>query len=256
MRRFAAAFAALLLARAACAEEVGALQPIPIATGEWPPYISTTMQDKGILGGLMNRVMARMGTRPAWVFVSWPRVEQMVQNGEAFAGLPYVPTAQRMQKYHFSSPLIGGRTVLFYHAGDKIRPPLQNVRELAGKTLATPRGYWWDEAMRSAGAVILYSPDEAAALRVLESGRVDFMPQDELVGWYLIQQNSPGRATQFATIAMPFGPEQQSLHLIVSRKYPHAQALLSSFNQALEIIRRDGSMEKALADFHEGVMQK
>lgn len=253
MTRFLMCCLAVFLACAAGpgagAAEEPELTPIPLASGEWLPYVSARLPDHGILGGLVERVLARMGARPVWTFVSWPMVEQMVQSGKAFAGLPYVRTAERAGRYDYSLPLYAANTTVFFHASSPLaHNKLKSIADLRGYSAAGPRGYWWDSVLADHGVKLIYSTDEAAAFKVLAAGRVDFLLQDELVGLEILTRNlgSASQGIRYIPLPSQGNAISENLHLIVSRQYPQSDQLRARFDEALTEELKSGELDRAI----------
>jgi polar amino acid transport system substrate-binding protein len=82
-------------------------------------------------------------------------------------------------------------------------------------------------------------------------GLVDLIPENEFVGWAIIQKNFPDEIYKFATTTTALN--QDSLHLMVSRAYPHSEALLTAFNQGLLEIMRQGVYRKLLKKYIKNV---
>ncbi|GLR11745.1 hypothetical protein GCM10007907_05350 [Chitinimonas prasina] len=226
------------------------LRPVVMATGEWPPYTSASLPGNGLLCDLVEQAMARAGARPVWRFVSWPMVEKLVLEGQALAGLPYVRTQERAQRFDFSVPLHAGRTMLFYRVGSHAQQGHpKSLAELSRYKLAGPRGYWWEAELNRMGAELLYTSDEAAAFKVLAAGRVDFVPQDELVGLSVIAATLPGRGQEFGAMPLPVPQANEQLHLILSRRYPQAAEWRLRLDKALTEVLAEGQLDKAIAAY-------
>lgn len=232
-----------LLAIFSCAED---LPVLPIASGDWPPYITAVNPGQSIFGGVMERTAARIGMRVDWQMLSWPLVEKMVSSGKVFAGLPYVKTPERLAKYDFSQALYTSKSMLFYRRDNqRIHKRPTSMGELAALRIAGPAGYWWELEMAKRGAAVLHTGDEISAFKVLEANRVDAVPQDELVGRYMISKLRPLLISKIAVWPMPEAPAE-NLYLIISREYPDTDGLRQHFAKALADELKSGSLSAAV----------
>jgi polar amino acid transport system substrate-binding protein len=245
-----------LLALTLAVAQAGELPALPIATADWPPYITANKPQDGLLSGLTERVAARMGMRVEWHMLSWPLVERMVQDGKVFAGLPYVKTAERQQRFDYSIPLVSMPSVLFCLRGSLAsRTQMQTLADLAGFRVAGPHGYWWESELLHQGAKLRYTSDEAAAFKLLALGRVDFVPQDELVGLALVRSQHPELKGRIEALPM-LGSENEPLHFILSRRYSDTHHLRERFAAALDAELQSGKLAEAVDAYRRDVMAR
>ncbi|WP_269533933.1 ABC transporter substrate-binding protein [Chitinimonas sp. BJYL2] len=235
----------LLFAGSACFADTR--ERLQIATGDWPPYVSAAMPNHGLLGSLIERTAARMGVAVEWRMVSWPLVERLVADGVVMAGLPYVQTPERSARYDFSEAIYQDRSVLFHLKGsDASKQPPKTFADLPRYRIASPHGYWWESALQRAKGEVIYTNDEAAAFKVLAANRVDFVPQDELVGLTVINTALPGLRDKFAYMPMPVemdGVPRHGLHVILSRWHKDTPLRLR-FEAALADELRSGQVNR------------
>ncbi|WP_137936956.1 transporter substrate-binding domain-containing protein [Chitinivorax sp. B] len=221
-------------------------QLIPIATGEYPPFVSATLPNQGMLVEIITAAFAGSQFSPVFSFTSWPRVEAMVRSGQAFAGMPYHWTKERDEAFLFSPPLHQGKIVFFHlqsqfpngikalHLGD-----LQSIR------VATPHGYWFEPIFKRAGIQLSYAIDEEQALRQVLLKRADTVPLEQLFGTYLIKQRLTKQTALFKQ--SPGLTEDRRNHdyfMIVSRTFPKTEAILTVFSQGLQRLHDSGEYHR------------
>lgn len=235
------------------AGNVAADLEIPLATGEWPPYIGSTLPGNGMLGEIVSATLALMQAKPRYTFTSWPRAEQLVEKGLVFAALPYVQTEERAYRFDFSDTLNTTQTVLFYSKTQFTTPPrIAKPEELKPYLVGTARGYWYDSWLTGLGVRLSYASDEIQALQQLQLGRVQFVPAEETMGWFLIRQHLAQHAAQFAAVDKPLD-SSKSNHLLVSRSYPGHAELLQRFNHALATLKRNGDYRRIVQRYQPSV---
>ncbi len=212
---------------------------IVLATADWEPYISEAQPQQGQFSRLVATVFKAMGYETAYIFAPWKRVEAIVDKGEAFAGIPYSYTEQRHKTFDYSAPIMRSSYVFFYNK--QAYPQGINyhtLQELTRYHISGVTGYWYEELFANAGLQVEYVTSDAQSITKLFAKRVDLAATDDLVGWALIKKLYPQQVAQFAVVKKPFGT--QNLHLMVSRKYPHAQELTQKFNATLKKQRATG----------------
>lgn len=222
------------------------LREIPFATGEWPPFITNKEPRRGLLGELITEVVTEMGARPKFIFTSWPRAEAMVERGLAFAAFPYARTDERASRFDFSDPLLMTRTVLFYRRQPGESPlAFRKIDDLKRYRVGIVYGYFYESMFQQHGVKLEYASTELESLRLLLNDRVDLVPLEETVGWYIINQSLRAQAGEFGTLDTPL-VDDVSNYLIVSRAFPESGAIRASFNQALDRLRREGRVDAIL----------
>jgi polar amino acid transport system substrate-binding protein len=126
--------------------------------------------------------------------------------------------------------------VFFYNK--KVHPngiKYANLNELTGYHISGVTGYWYEDLFAKAKLQVEYVTSDEQGMTKLYFNRVDLAATDELVGWALIKKLYPREIAQFAVVEKPFSTTQ--LHLLVSRKYPHAAEITQKFNATFEKLR-------------------
>jgi polar amino acid transport system substrate-binding protein len=238
----------ILLAWLLFALRAAAAPPVlPIATGEWPPYVSESAAGNGPIAALVAAVCAEMGVKPKFVFTSWPLAEMMVEHGQVFAAFPYTQTAERQSRFDYSASLFDTHSVMFY---DKARStatfPPRTMAEMRGHTVGAIRGEWYLPALLQAGITVDYANSYEQTLAKLLAGRVDVAPMNDRLGWYYIRKFYGSEAQRFAEAPYFQATPVVSNHLIVSRSYPRQAELLADFDAALARLIQRGEVEQIL----------
>ncbi|MFW5837802.1 MAG: substrate-binding periplasmic protein [Desulfovibrionaceae bacterium] len=226
---------ALLLLSAAPAP---AGQSLPLLTGEWPPYVSDSLEGGGLAAEVVVHALLAAGLEPSITFAPWTRCESDVRQGRVFAAFPFTPNPDRAEYALFSDPVIQARTVFFYMPERISRFRYIGLDSLRHVTIGGARGYFYAPLFQRAGLRVDYADQAELSFRKLFLGRVDVVPESELVGWEMLRRTYPEDWERFAatTAALSADP----MGLMVSRKWPGADELLRRFNQGLQRIRNSG----------------
>jgi polar amino acid transport system substrate-binding protein len=223
------------------------LRPLAVAAGEIPPFASARKEDS-FLGALFEEMAPLMGVHFEFVYLPWKRCEAAVEEQTAWGAVPYVPTAEREQKFLFSAPLYAKQTKLFYFSPPG-RPAVQGNGELASlrrHRIGGVRGYFYEQLLRDAGIHMDEALSEEQNFRKLHAGRIDLAAAIDAVGWTVIRrQFTPEEIPYFHTLDTPLHVGFN--HLMTSQHYPNTVALLDRFNAALAALRRNGTY-KSVAD--------
>ncbi len=113
--------------------QIIALEKINVvfATGEWEPFTSETMPNKGIATEFIEAICKEVNIIPKFEFYPWSRAEMYVKNGTVFAAFPYAITEQRKQDFDFSDIIFYGINSFFYlDSNKKITEKMNNYKDL------------------------------------------------------------------------------------------------------------------------------
>jgi len=207
---------------------------LTLATGEWIPFTSSSLENYGKFTKRVSIVLKDMGIEANYRFYPWKRSFEMVKNDRIWAAFPYSYTKERAKTVWFSDIISCSKTVFFYYEQEDTPAKYQfkNLEDLKAYKLGGVSGYFYEKSFQNAGLEVDYFYKELNVLQKLKMGRIDLMPLNELVGQNLINTHFPGEANKFKTLDKPLSVD--SLRLIVSKKYPETKKLLDRFNQALK----------------------
>jgi ABC-type amino acid transport substrate-binding protein len=222
----------------------GALSPaaadtISLGNEPWPPFVLEG-DTRGTAEEIVCEALARAGHECALRYDDWDATLAAAESGEidGIAAAWYTP--ERGRSLQFSSSYLTNRLVPVTLAGaDAVR----SIADLAGKRVALEVDVAYGEALLAArdGFEVVEVHGSPAALKVLRDGRADVAVLDEL---FLLEALDSTDADTFAVgdVALVF----RELHFAVSRTRPDAQQLVADFNQAYQVMLRDGTVNRIL----------
>ncbi|MDF0605179.1 transporter substrate-binding domain-containing protein [Neisseriaceae bacterium TC5R-5] len=219
-------------------------KPLELATGEYPPYVSSKLVADGFIAEMVRQVFRRAGYEVHLNYLSWLRVEEMTKTGRALAAFPYKPTPERQTTFDFSSSLADSPTLFFYYKPKLKSAPetFHSLDELQPYRIAAQLGYWYLPLFSQHHLNTLFTPDEETAIKQLQTGNLDLAPMLLERGYFLIEQQAPERFQDFGHIKTPLD-NSTTLNLMFSRRYPNATRLRAEFETALKSMQRDGSLK-------------
>lgn len=221
---------------------------LPLATGEWKPYINGSHDDPGIFIEILDEVFKKMNVKPVYELYPWKRAEYTAQKGIAFAAFPYIKTEERVKIFDFSDPVIFSTGKFFYK---KSRFPegltFNRFEDLRPYYISGVRGYWYEKDFQAAGLKTEYVQTDEIGFRKLDAERVDLVPTDELVGWMMIRKLFGERASSFAVTEQDLNKD--GMCLMVSRTYPDSKKILRLFNEKLEELKSEPKYDQILSKY-------
>lgn len=221
---------------------------VPLATGEWAPYTSEKMEGYGFFTEIVSATFKEMKHKPKYSFLPWRRGVKLIKIGKVFATFPYIVTKERQKSFDFSEK-VAFTTGRFFYYTKKLPQgvPYETLSDLKPYEIVGGIGYWYETPFKEAKLKTHWSPTDKEMIKMLYKKRVDLASIDELVGWQVIRQLYPQEIQFFKTLRKPLN--QSSLHLMISRKYPGAPALVKQFNAALKRIHQKGIYQKILIKY-------
>ena len=220
-------------------------ETVAMATGEWIPFTSASLENYGKFTELVSIVIKEMGFEPKYRFYPWPRCYDSVKKGRLWAAFPYSYTQERAEEVMYSDALSCSKTVFFYYEKETDKKQIQfnRLEDLKKYKIGGVSGYFYQKPFQAAGLEVDYVNKEISGLEKLKLGRIDLMPLNELVGRHLIENHFPDDAHKFKTLPKPLSIEP--LHLIVSKTYPNSKELLERFNTVLKRYSEKGLVDIA-----------
>jgi polar amino acid transport system substrate-binding protein len=222
------------------------LEPILLATGEWSPYSGEGLASHGVAAAVVSAVLQQMGYQPEFRFMPWTRAEQAALENDANRGVratfPYASTPERAALFYYSKPIFSIELSVFYNA--RRNPEAAKIKtggDLTKFAVVPVSGYRYPEEVEKALGHMSPAESTLTAFRqlldsdqpllVVEATRV---AEDVLTGPLALEADSIRRAP------LHF---DSPIHLIASRRNPNNSSLIRQFDDALDAVKRENSLD-------------
>ena len=211
---------------------------VTIALGEWPPFIGAKLPGFGAISRIVTSSYEAQGYQVSVGFFPWKRSFELTRLGDWDATAVWVRSPERERAFVYSDSVMVASEVLFYRKGSVF--DWQSLDDLEKYIIGGSTGYYHgaiiDQGEKMGVFTLERIPDEAANFKKLLMGRVDLVVANKDVGYYLMNQMF--NAEQLSKITHHRKPlETASYHLIIGKKNPRSQELVSAFNTGLAQIR-------------------
>lgn len=224
-----------------------------LVTDEWAPYTSSNLEEYGMVSKIVALAMEEAGLEYEIQFRPWARCLEMVKYGDAWGSFPWFYTAERVEEYYYSNPIMSSNIAVFYKkTNNLIKNPnieIKGLDDLKAYKFGGVFGYFYEPYLEDSKNQFKYdfSIDAESAFRLLDSEKVDIICEEEAVGWHIISNMFPGREKEFATFKNQLSEEK--FYLIVTKEDRLATKKLEAFNNALSKIKNLGEYEKILEEY-------
>ena len=156
---------------------------------DWPPFnYFENGRPRGLSIDYMNLVAERLGINVEYVTgPGWNEFLEMIKQKDLDVMLNIVKTEDRVQYLLFTEPYIKNPNVIV----STQEKPYETIKALFGKTVAFPKGFFWEEALTRSFPQIKRLPveDALASLKAVSFGRADAALGEAAVARTLINKN-------------------------------------------------------------------
>lgn len=226
-----------LLLLGACSAAYG---QVKLTSGEWPPYLSQSMPDGGLLTLAVTNAFHAVDIHPEYGFFPWARSLLYARRGEGsrqdwHGSLAWVKTDERLRHFWYSDPVFTEQVVLFYHRNKPVdlnQASADNPIIIGG----TAHTYYpqLEEAQKQGKVIIQRAGNYDVLLKRLINHRVDAIPISTGVGKYYIETSlTPEQQALLAHSEDAL--QEKTYHVIFSKAHPHSRYYLQQLNKGLAL---------------------
>ena len=220
-------------------------ETIRITNGDWPPFTSEQLPSGGPLSRIVSEAFALEGITVEYGYFPWKRAYEYARSGKWDGSVGWAPSAEHLQDFHMSRPVILVDKALFHLKKTPI--DWKSIADLSqwrvGSTAGYSYGKEWDQAISSGQLKTSEVAADEQNIKKLLLGRVDAVAMEVDVANYLIQTRLS--ATEAALITHhPLLIMQTSINLALSRQSTRSPELLAKFNRGLQRLMDSGKYDE------------
>ncbi len=223
-----------------------AAETVKLATLDWEPYIGQNLEGQGFVAAIIREAFKRSGYEVSFEFMPWARVVKMASEGQYDGYAPEYYSEEVKAHSVFSDAFPGGPLGFFAKKDKNIT--YSKLEDLAPLTIGVVRGYV-NTAEFDAAAYLKKeeAADDLTNLKKLSKDRLDLVVIDKYVGAYLIQTEMPDQKDALCFVYPPL--EEKELFVAFSKKAPGHEAKLKAFNEGLQQIKDDGTLQAIMTKY-------
>ena len=219
---------------------------VHLASLEWEPYIGENLKDFGFGAEILREAFHRAGYRVTFSFMPWVRALKEVELGTYDAVCFAYRSRERTKKYLFTSSYAKSILGFCTLRGSAIR--FHSLQDLAPHRIGVVRGFVNTPEFDTLKSLTKEEvKNEQMNLKKLLNHRVDLIVIDKFILQHLLERDFPGRkkAVQFLAPPLTVHP----LHLMFSRELKSSGDKVRAFNQAIETMKNDGTVQTIMERF-------
>lgn len=237
------------------ADAVRAQKVVTMVAGERPPYIGANLQKYGYAHELAEAAFKRRGYQLKVKFVPWARADLMARRGEVDGILPIDGEGEQEpgSDFIFSKTFPGGAIGL-------LKKKSLSLPDISSEMITPGRAFYALKSFRFGvlkAGISIPEFDAASYLKkeivisdlsnmdMLSLGRIDLILIDKYTAADLMVGQRPNLIGEFEFVkpALVSG----SFQLAFSKKSSNAKELARAFNQGLDELYKDGTVEQIMA---------
>lgn len=220
-------------------------ETLNIALGEWPPYLSDSIENKGAVAQLIKDIFAEEGISVNLNFFPWGRAyAETASGGQDLMGV-WMHKPEREVDFYYSDPVLTEKFVFFHLKAYPFEwKSLNDLKEMSiGGGIGYSYGADFDAALDAGKLNIQRVATDKQNFEKLLLGRIQVYPQEINVGYAALRQHFKAedmlKITHHATALL----NNQS-YVLFPKKLEKSKSLLSKFNLRLNEFRKDGRYEQ------------
>lgn len=226
-------------------------ETVRITNGEWPPFTSEQLPNKGPLSRIVAEAFALEGVTVEYGYFPWKRAYDYARTGKWDGSVGWAPTPKHRQDFLMSKPVLMVDKGLFHLKN--IPFDWKKIDDLKGWKIGGTAGYSygdeWDRAVREGRLQVEEVTVDEQNIRKLLLRRIDVIAMEVDVAEHLMR--TVLTAEEAATIAQhPKLLMQTPICLALSRKSERSAALLARFNRGLQRLTESGAYDRYIQELH------
>ncbi len=231
---------------------------IYLTSGEWPPLISQSLTENGVLSKIVKEAFKLQGISVSIDYYPWARSYRYLTTTEDFTysgSLGYVWTEARDKEMYFSEPIYEGIGVFFHLVEANF--DWKEYSHLKGLSIGTTIGYQYGPDFEKARREKLFDNTEVTSdlinFRKLLNNRIDLFPTNIDVGLYILKKNfSVAERKRITYHSKPY--HLSPIYAIFPKSRSQSNRLLNKFNKGLEQLKTSGQFDQIIkshrGEFH------
>ena len=219
---------------------------LKVATSEYAPYTSTSMEHNGYINHIIAQAFLETGVIVEFTSMPWEEALEATLKGE-YDALSYGNFIRSRETLFWHSEPISVENLIFYTNKNTQRSSWSSLESLKDLNMGITQGYLYTDELASyikapSPRVSTFKTDKAGFDALIE-GEIDIFPIDELTGWYILETEFNQAERNEITSISPY-ISTVTTHLLVPKGRSNNRLILELFNKGLQELALQGKMKR------------
>lgn len=229
------------------------LTRINLTTGEgYFPYVDKTLDEGGWSQSLVRHTFRLMGFDVDIDILPWARGMKWAEESKFLGTFPYVYSSQRAEQFLYSQA-INTVPMRFYVAKNSA---ITHHDQLQSKRLCIPYGYTLGKVepivLTRYAMTLSHAKDSKGCIGQVQRGWSDAGLTN---GYVDVRLLSVPYQDKDAIVVLSEDITTETLHFLISKDYPQAEAWMNKFNQAFDELQKSGEKSRIDQQFIRQITQ-
>ncbi len=215
-------------------------QTIKLVTDTWPPFYGPDLQDKGFFSEIVRFAFKEVNYNLSIDFYDWQTAKQLAKTGEFDGLLGAYYKKEREKWFVYSLPVVVVKIIFLTRKDMKVVYD-GNLHNLQGLKIGVSAGYVYSREFDNASYLTkITAPGPEQLLYDLISKKVDVIVISEQVAKSYLKNKFKNDRLFLKAL----GPSLKinKLYILISKKNPSCQAIISDFNTGLKMLVKNGRL--------------
>lgn len=223
--------------------------PLLIGMPDVLPYSSPQLPHYGFYPELIEAAFTRVDISVSFVFLPFKRILKMLEAGllVGAGSVSHKPEREAFLLYP-KEPLYTDKIRVFQASTNPNRPKFRGLASLKGSTIGTFGGGFIEKELAKHKVDYESASSATQHIRMLLSGRVNFIISPELPLNYALKKDINNVAAGDILALRPAYKEDKQ-YLAFAKNHPDSLRVIDAFNLGLSLIKKDGTYNKIKAKY-------
>jgi polar amino acid transport system substrate-binding protein len=211
---------------------------ILITAVDWYPYMSRSMEGNGFACEVVTYAFLAVGYETEYIFTTWEDSRDKVIHGLVAGMIGFADETEKTPVLQLSDPIAVSKEVFFFKRRSSSEISFKKLEDLKEYRIGVVRGSHSLPTFKKAGLTLSMSSDANFSFKKLYIDMVDLVPENEFVGWAIINRLYPDEIYKFDETSRSIS--ESKVHLVMAASNPASNKILETFNRGLEILNKEG----------------
>ncbi len=218
---------------------------VRIATSEYAPYSSVTMEHNGMINHIITDAFMQVGVEVEYVSLPWEAALQASIAGQ-YDAVSFGNFVRSREAEFWHSDPITSENLVFYSNKQSGPGEWASLNDVDNFKMIITRSYLYNDELAAyidKNTQIATGESDYDSLEKLIAGEAQMFPIDELTGWYILQRDFDEDDRDKVQVIAPI-ISTVTTHLLIPRNSREGALLRELFNKGLNALKLEGKLSR------------